>query len=100
MEQEIKTVKIRNGEDFTIINESDFDADKHELFEPTEAELETDDGDSDPDTIPDDFPGAKALAEAGITTLAQLVPHLENLTAIKGIGTATANAILAELETE
>lgn len=45
--------------------------------------------------IPSDFPGALSLAAAGITDLSQLDGKAEaDLTAIKGIGNATAKAIL------
>lgn len=45
--------------------------------------------------IPADFPGALSLAQAGITDLSQLDGKTEaELTAIKGIGAATAKAIL------
>lgn len=48
--------------------------------------------------IPANFPGAVALANAGITEFAQLAGATgESLTTIKGIGAATAELILAEL---
>lgn len=46
----------------------------------------------DPDAIPADFPGAEALAKAGITTFAAL-DAVEDLTSIDGIGKATAEKI-------
>lgn len=52
------------------------------------------------ESIPDGFPGAQALEAAGILMFGQLPETIEGLTAIKGIGPATANAILAELEGE
>ena len=50
-------------------------------------------------TLPADFPGLRALHEAGIQTYEQ-VRAIEDLTSIKGIGNATADAILAHLEEE
>ena len=47
--------------------------------------------------LPEDFPGFKALEEAGITTYAQ-VRKAGDLTEIKGIGDATAASIAAALE--
>jgi hypothetical protein len=48
--------------------------------------------------IPIDFPGALSLKEAGITELSQLGGKTEDdLTAIKGIGKATAKQIIARL---
>ncbi len=45
--------------------------------------------------IPHDFPGALSLAAAGIADLSQLDGKTEaELTAIKGIGAATAKSIL------
>lgn len=48
-------------------------------------------------SLPDDFPAASALAEAGIRTVADVPRTVDALTAIRGIGPATAGAILAEL---
>lgn len=47
---------------------------------------------TEPGAIPDDFPGARALASAGVTSLDEL-RGVEDLTAIRGIGAATADAI-------
>lgn len=51
------------------------------------------------DQIPATFPGAKALAEAGIETFSAIADMSEaELVALKGIGEATAKAILEALE--
>lgn len=47
--------------------------------------------------IPDDFPGAEALAEAGIIFLETVPRDGDALVAIPGIGKATAGKILARL---
>lgn len=47
--------------------------------------------------IPDDFPGASELADAGISTLAELTA-VEDLTDIAGIGQVTAEKIRAALD--
>lgn len=49
------------------------------------------------DTIPDNFPGAKELREAGITTFSAL-REVEDLDEIDGIGQKTEEKILAALE--
>lgn len=54
-------------------------------------------GDVDPDAIPSDFPGAEALAKAGITTFSAL-DDVEDLTSIDGIGETTARKIEAALD--
>jgi hypothetical protein len=51
----------------------------------------------DPDAIPSGFPAAKALAAAGIASFAALA-EVEDLTALSGIGTKTAEAITEALE--
>lgn len=51
----------------------------------------------DADAIPEDFPGAKALAAAGIRTYAVL-EAVEDLTSISGVGNKTAEAIREALE--
>lgn len=48
------------------------------------------------DELPEDFPGRKALTEAGITTLSQ-VRQLENVTDIPGIGEVKAAQIAEAL---
>lgn len=48
------------------------------------------------DELPEDFPGRKALIEAGITTLSQ-VRQLENVTDIPGIGEVKAAQIAEAL---
>jgi hypothetical protein len=50
----------------------------------------------EPDELPEDFPGRKALIEAGITTLSQ-VRQLENVTDIPGIGEVKAAQIAEAL---
>lgn len=80
-----------DGQPVTI-NESDFDPKLHKRAD----EAETDSG--DPDTIPADFPGVVALAAAGITLLSELDGKTaDDLTAINGIGAATAKKIIAAL---
>lgn len=59
------------------------------LKEPAAAEI----------PLPADFPGADALAAAGITTLEAVPQDGATLTAIKGIGPATANQILTWFKT-
>lgn len=88
---EIPTVKIKLGDDdYTIINEEDYDPAKHVLFDAP-APL--------PSSIPNDFPGAVALKDAGFVTIAELNGKTaQELTAIPGINKATAKAILAKLQ--
>lgn len=51
-----------------------------------------------PSDLPDDFPGRKYLVAAGYTTLAQVRQlSIDDLIAIKGIGTRLAEQILERL---
>lgn len=47
--------------------------------------------------LPEDFPGFDALLTAGITTFGEVPYEKSELTAINGIGPATADRILEEL---
>lgn len=60
-------------------------------------ETDPDPGPEDPNRIPEDFPGAKALADAGVTTFDAL-DEIEDLTAVKGIGPKLAEQIEAALD--
>lgn len=64
-----------------------------ELADELEAEAER----AADEDIPDDFPGRRALAGAGIETFRDLA-ELEDLTDVKGVGPKTAAAITALLE--
>lgn len=48
--------------------------------------------------LPEDFPGRKALAAAGIQALEDVPRKLTTLTAIAGIGEKTAVAVLEALD--
>lgn len=48
---------------------------------------------SGPKPLPEDFPGRKALADAGVNHYVDVPRTVEELTAIKGIGPATAAEI-------
>lgn len=52
--------------------------------------------DADPTPLPEDFPARQALEAAGRATVESLAGlTVENLTAVKGVGEATAKQILA-----
>lgn len=64
-----------------------------EFSGPAAAALEAE-GD---DTLPEDFPGRRALLEAGVATWAELLA-IDDLEAIRGIGPATAKRIREAME--
>lgn len=89
---ELATVKIKLGNDgdYTIINEADFDPEKHVLYDAPSVVA----GD-----IPDDFPGAARLKKAGVTHLAQLEgKSVVDLCAATGVSANIAKAIFAKLQ--
>lgn len=88
--------------EYVQINEADFNPELHRKAAngpwPEDVQKQTANGEDAPLPIPGNFPGAKPLADAGITIFPQLAGKtLEELTAITGIGQATAKAIIAEL---
>ena len=88
----VETVKIvgDSPEGYVVINKSDFKEGEHTVF------VESDEPAELKGKLPEDFPGHAALAEAGINTYGQL-RKVSDLTAIAGIGEATAAKILETL---
>lgn len=82
------------------INEAEFNPELHRRAAdgPWPEDAQPNRGARQPAPIPANFPGAVALANVGVTDFSELLgATTEKLTQIKGIGQATAEAIMAEL---
>jgi phage terminase Nu1 subunit (DNA packaging protein) len=53
--------------------------------------------DGEDDVLPDDFPGRRALEEAGVESMAELL-EIEDLRSVRGIGPATERKIMERLQ--
>lgn len=81
----IKVVRPDNPGEFTIINEADFDPAAHTRWSEAPAS-----------NLPEGFPGRDDLAKAGLVDI-ETVSAVEDLTALDGIGKATAAKITEAL---
>lgn len=88
----LPTVRIKSGDSFAIINESDFDAETHELF--VESETDGDEGSSEIE-IPDDW---KALHWKTRVALAEKLNGDAALTPAEGQTESAAADALIEAE--
>ena len=79
MAEDVKTVQIvdpENKDDFVVINESEYDAEKHTLLEDQGgASTESSDGDSDPDVDP----AVSALLDGTVEELKDGLPNVTDV---------------------